>query len=206
MKNVLITGFEPFGGDTLNPSAQAARELDGGIVAGRRVTGRVLPCVFGESLAVLRREIRRLKPGLVICAGQAGGRGDIGVERLAVNVVNADIPDNAGHQPADGRVARRGPAAYWSTLPVDAIVAALRAAELPAAVSHSAGTFVCNHVFHGLMRMLAQMRAVRGGFIHLPYLPAQARRIAGCPPSLGLARIVRGLEIAIEISLATNGT
>jgi len=204
MKNVLITGFEPFGGDTLNPSAQAARELDGRIVAGQRVTGIVLPCVFGESLVALRREIRRLKPGLVICAGQAGGRGQMGVEGLAVNIANAAMPDNAGHQPVNCRVVRRGPAAYWSTLPVEAIVAALQAADLPASVSHSAGTFVCNHVFYGLMRMLAQMRAVRGGFIHVPYLPAQARRIAGGTPSLSLARIVRGLEMAIEISVAIN--
>lgn len=173
-------------------------------MAGRRVTGMVLPCVFGKSLAALRQAIRRIQPELVICAGLAGGRGDISVERVAVNLEDAYIPDNAGNQPLDHAVVRGGPAAYWSSLPIKAVVAALREAGLPAGVSHSAGTFVCNHVFYGLMRLLARKATARGGFIHVPYLPEQAREAAGCPPSLPLEEIVRGLEIAIATCLTTQ--
>jgi pyroglutamyl-peptidase len=204
MKKVLVTGFEPFGGDTINPSALAAQALDGRLVAGRRVTGAVLPCVFGKSLTALRREIQRWQPELVICAGEAGGRGDICVERVAINIEDATIADNAGHQPVDHPVVRGGPAAYWSTLPIKAVVAALGKAGLPAAVSQSAGTFVCNHVFYGLMRTLARTRKIRGGFIHVPYLPEQARRAADGSPSLPLDELVRGLEIAIRTSLTTQ--
>ncbi len=204
MKNVLITGFEPFGGDTLNPSALAVQALNGRLVAGRRVEGKVLPCIFGMSQTALREEIRRTQPELVICTGEAGGRGDISLERVAINIEDASIPDNAGNQPVDRPVFQGGPPAYWSTLPVKAIVAALRKADLPADVSQSAGTFVCNHVFYGLMRTLARKRKVRGGFIHVPYLPEQARRAADGSPSLPLDEIIRGLEIAIETSFATQ--
>jgi pyroglutamyl-peptidase len=201
MKNVLITGFEPFGGEALNPSALVAEALDGRMVVGRRVVGAVLPCVFGKSLAVLEQEIRRLNPELVICVGQAGGRGEINLERVALNIEDASIPDNDGNQPVDRPVVHGGPAAYWSTLPIKAIVAALRNAGLPTVASQSAGTFVCNHVFYGLMRALARKRTVRGGFIHVPFLPEQARRAATGSPSLPLDEIVRGLQIAIETSL-----
>jgi pyroglutamyl-peptidase len=204
MKTVLVTGFEPFGGGRVNPSALAAQALDGRRVAGRRVVGTVLPCVFGKSLLALGREIRRVGPELVICAGQAGGREGISVERVAINIEDASIPDNAGKQPLDRPVARTGPVAYWSTLPIKAVVAALREAELAAEVSQSAGTFVCNHVFYGLMRVLARSEGVRGGFIHVPYLPEQARRAADGSPSMKLEQIVRGLEIAIETSLTTR--
>jgi pyroglutamyl-peptidase len=204
MRNVLLTGFEPFGGETLNPSALAAQKLDGAVVDGRRVVGAVLPCVFGESLTELRREIQRVKPELVICTGQAGGRAGVSLERVAINIEDAIIPDNAGNQPADRPVLRGGPAAYWSTLPIKAITAALLKAGLPVGVSQSAGTFVCNHVFYGLMRTLTRQPKVRGGFIHVPYLPEQARRAGDGSPSLPLDQIVRGLEIAIATSLATK--
>lgn len=204
MKTVLVTGFEPFGGDRVNPSALAAQALDGRQVAGRRVAGAVLPCVFGKSLLALRREIRHREPELVICVGQAGGREGITVERVAINIEDANIPDNAGHQPLDRPVARTGPAAYWSTLPIKAIVAALREARLAAEISQSAGTFVCNHVFYGLMRALARRRGVRGGFIHVPFLPEQALAAVTGSPAMRLEQIVRGLEIAIKTSLTTQ--
>lgn len=204
MKNILVTGFEPFGGETLNPSGLAAQAFDGRVVSGCRVAGIVLPCVFGKSLAALRLEIRRRQPELVVCVGQGGGRRGISVERVAINLENASIPDNAGNQPVDHPVVRGGPVAYWSTLPIKAVVAALADAELPAAVSQSAGTFVCNHLFYGLMRTLARKRTVRGGFIHVPYLPEQARRAGDGWPSLPLDKTVQGLAIAIETSLATR--
>jgi pyroglutamyl-peptidase len=174
------------------------------VVAGRRVTGIVLPGVFGKSLAALKQEMLRTLPELVICTGESGGRGDISVERVAINIEDADIPDNARNQPVDHPIVRGGPAAYWSTLPVKSIVAALREADLPATISQSAGTFVCNHVFYGPMRVLARKRTVRGGFIHVPYLPEQARRAADGSPSLPLDEIIRGLEIAIQTSLTAR--
>jgi pyroglutamyl-peptidase len=204
MKNVLITGFEPFGGEMLNPSALVAQALDGRMMAGRRVVGAVLPCVFGKSLVVLEQEIRRLQPELVICVGQAGGRREINLERVALNIEDASLADNAGNQPVDRPVVLGGPAANWSTLPIKAIVAALREAGLPAVVSQTAGTFVCNHVFYGLMGALAEKQTARGGFIHVPFLPEQAQRAAAGSPSLPLNDIVRALEIAVEVSLATR--
>lgn len=196
--SVMVTGFEPFGGDEINPSHDIARALDGRIVAGRRVTGVVLPCVFGTALAELRKQLRRERPAVVIAVGQAGGRSGITPERVAINVDDARIPDNAGRQPVDRAIVRGGPAAYWSTLPIKAIVAALRRERIPASVSQTAGTFVCNHVFYGLMHALRRRPGVRGGFIHVPWRPEQAK--AG-EPSLPLAAMVRGIELAIQVTL-----
>jgi pyroglutamyl-peptidase len=204
MKTVLVTGFEPFGGETLNPSALVAKALDGRQVADRLVAGRVLPCVFGKSLAAIELELKRTQPELVICTGLAGGRAEITVERVAINIEDADIPDNEGNQPVDHPVIPGCPAAYWSTLPIKAIVAALGMAGLPAAISQSAGTYVCNHVFYGLMHRLAGMAAVRGGFIHVPYMPEQTDGVAMVAPSLPLDQIIRGVELAIETSLTTQ--
>jgi pyroglutamyl-peptidase len=197
MKTVLLTGFEPFGGESRNPSEEIARALHGAIVAGHRVHGALLPCVFGAAITELKRQIRAVRPALVLGLGQAGGRSDLTPERVAINVDDARIADNAGAQPVDRPVVRRGPAAYWSTLPVKAIVAALRRAQLPASVSQTAGTFVCNHVFYGLMHELRGQTKVRGGFMHVPFLPEQA----GKQPSLALDAMVRGAEIAIAVSL-----
>jgi pyroglutamyl-peptidase len=202
MKTVLLTGFEPFGGDTLNPSALVAKTLDCRETADCQIIGRVLPCVFGQSLHELRRLIRSHRPDLVICTGLAGGRKDISFERIAINLEDAVIPDNTGNQPLDRPVVRGGPAADWSTLPIKATVSALRDAGLPAGISHSAGTFVCNHVFYGLMRMLARQSRVRGGFIHLPYLPEQARDAGDDAPSLPLKKMIHGLELVIHTSLS----
>lgn len=190
---ILITGFEPFGGEAVNPSCDIALALHGRTIAGRRVVGVVLPCVFGESARALRGHLRRWRPELVLCLGQAGGRAHITPERIAINVDDARIPDNAGRRPADVPIAARGPAAYWSTLPIKAIVAGLEGRGIPAAVSQTAGTFVCNHVFYALMRALRRRPGVRGGFIHVPFLPQQAK--AG-QPSLTLERMVEAVELA----------
>lgn len=193
-----MTGFEPFGGERINPSAEIARQLHGTVIAGHRVTGAMLPCVFGAAIRELEKSIATVRPVLVVCVGQAGGRDAITPERVAINVDDARIPDNAGAQPVDRPVVRGGPAAYWSTLPVKAIVAALRRADIPAAVSQTAGTFVCNHVFYGLMHALRRRPRLRGGFIHVPFLPEQAKR---GEPSLALEAMVRGIEIAIATAL-----
>jgi len=198
---VLLTGFEPFGGDARNPSAEIVAALQGRVIRGRRVVGVVLPCAFAASTATLRRLLREHRPELVIATGLAGGRAEIAVERVAINVQDARIPDNAGAQPVDRPVVAGGPAAYWSTLPVKAIVARLRRTGLPAGVSQTAGTFVCNHVFYFLMHALRRQRGVRGGFIHVPWLPEQAG--AG-GPALTLAAMTAGLAAAIETALTVR--
>jgi pyroglutamyl-peptidase len=203
MRTVLLTGFEPFAGETKNPSALAAMALDGRTIRRRRVVSRVLPCAFGDAARVLRAELRRHDPELVICVGQAGGRACIGVERVAINVDDARIADNAGAKPIDRPIAARGPVGYWSTLPIKAIVRALVEAKLPAEISQTAGTFVCNHVFYALMHTLSKRRGVRGGFVHVPYLPEQAARFEGAP-SLPLEDVVRALEITLDTALSVR--
>lgn len=204
MPSVLITGFEPFGGETVNPSWLVAESLHGQRIEGAAVHALRLPCVFGEAIGVLRDALHRDPPALVFALGQATGRCDLSVERIAINVDDARIADNAGAQPVDRPVVAGGPAAYFATLPIKAVVAALRGQGLPASVSQSAGTFVCNHVFYGLMHLLATTPALartRGGFVHLPLLPEQA---AGQPgqPCLPLATMRDGLRIAVAAALA----
>ncbi|MEU6847830.1 pyroglutamyl-peptidase I [Streptomyces sp. NPDC046716] len=174
MTRVLLTGFEPFGGEAVNPSWQAAELVAAAPPEGLAVTAVQLPCVFGESLTVLRAAVDRVRPELVVCLGQAGGRPGVTVERVAINVDDARIPDNAGAQPIDEPVVPGGPAAYFSSLPVKACVAAMRSAGVPTALSNTAGTFVCNHVAYGLGHLLAtELPGVRGGFVHVPWAPAQ---------------------------------
>lgn len=173
---ILITGFEPFGGETVNPSWEAA-ERAASLLMARDVPAMAvqLPCVFSESIAALEEAVSEHEPELVLCVGQAGGRGEISLERVAINVDDARIPDNAGNQPIDDPVRDGGPAAYFSTLPLKRCLHAMQQAGLSAAVSQTAGTYVCNHVFYGLMDLLAEGRfAARGGFIHVPFSTEQA--------------------------------
>lgn len=199
-ETLLITGFEPFGGDAVNPSWEVARALDGRRLAGRRVLARRLPCVFAQALPQLDAAIAELKPGCVLALGLAGSRAAVSVERVAINIVDARIPDNVGAQPIDEPVLAGAPAAWFSSLPIKAIVAGLREAGLPAEVSQSAGTFVCNQVFFGLMQRLQSMPGTRGGFIHLPPLPEQAARHPTGRP-LALAQQVQAIELAAAITL-----
>jgi pyroglutamyl-peptidase len=197
---LLLTGFEPFGGESVNPSARVAQALAGERIAGHRVVACELPCVFGAALTVLDEALVRHAPRLVLALGQAGGRCDLSIERVAINVDDARIADNAGRQPIDEPVVADGPAAHFSSLPIKAMVAALRAAGIPASVSQTAGTFVCNHVFYGLMQRLAPRAGVRGGFMHLPLLPEQAARHPG-QACLPLATLVDGVRIALCAAL-----
>jgi len=142
IQTVLVTGFEPFGGETLNPSWEVVKQLDGSIIGSGLVVARQLPCVFGESLRVLDAAIDELNPSLVLAIGQAGGRSDITVERVAINVDDARIPDNRKQQPVDRPIVADGPAAWFSTLPIKAMVEGMREAGIPASVSQTAGTFV----------------------------------------------------------------
>ncbi|WP_434667599.1 pyroglutamyl-peptidase I [Klebsiella sp. B345] len=204
MAGVLITGFEPFGGEAVNPSWEVVRQLDGVTIAGERVVALQLPCVFGEALAVLNAALEAQQPRLTIAVGQAGGRVDITVERVAINVDDARIPDNKGQQPIDEPIVAGGPAAYFSSLPVKAIVAALREQGIPASVSQTAGTFVCNHVMYGLLDALQDKAGTKGGFIHIPYLPEQAAAHPG-EASMAVGTVRAALETAIAVSLQQDG-
>lgn len=193
---VLVTGFEPFGGEKTNPSWEICKQL-GGEVAGMRVETCLVPCEFGRAIEVVAAAIERLHPTLVICLGLAGGRLRMGVERVAINVDDARIPDNAGAQPVDEWIAANGPPAYFATLPVKAMALAMREAGASTEVSNSAGTFVCNHLMYGVLHYLAQSgQRARAGFIHVPYGDGQAldkRDVA----SMSIATMVKGVRAAI---------
>jgi pyroglutamyl-peptidase len=201
MKRVLVTGFEPFGGDSVNPALEAINRLHDMEIAGVQIAVQKIPTVFRKSIDVLYQAVERERPDIVICVGQAGGRPDISVERVAINIDDARIPDNEGNQPIDCPVIPNGPVAYWSSLPIKAIVQNLRMAGIPASVSQTAGTFVCNHLFYGLCHLIAtRFPQMRGGFIHIPYLPEQATRHPGSP-SMSLDCIVQALSIAVDTSV-----
>lgn len=199
---ILLTGFEPFGGDKLNPSWLVAQALHGEFIGGAPVQALCLPCVYGAALAVLQAALVQQRPAVVLALGLAAGRTVLSLERVAINVDDARIADNAGAMPIDTPVVGGAPAAYFSRLPIKAIVATLRAAGLPAAVSQTAGTFVCNHVFYGLMHALRRRPRARGGFMHLPLLPEQAAAHANAP-SLALDLQVQGVRLALATTLAT---
>jgi pyroglutamyl-peptidase len=186
--------------NSVNASWMAVQALHGRQIGGHRIVGAQLPTVFGHSLEALRDLLLRHRPALAICTGQAGGRAALSLERVAINVNDARIPDNAGAQPVDTPIIAGGPAAYFTTLPIKAMLAGLLEAGINAEVSQTAGTFVCNHVFYGLMHDLAvhtELRQTRGGLIHVPWLPSQGQ------PSMRLDEIVEGIKLAIEYALAT---
>ncbi|HGM5307410.1 MULTISPECIES: pyroglutamyl-peptidase I [Serratia] len=200
MQKVLITGFEPFGGERLNPSWEVVKQLNDMELVGTRIVARQLPCVFGAALEALNAAIDEVQPVMVLAIGQAGGRTDITIERVAINVDDARIPDNQGQQPVDEPIVAGGPAAYFSTLPIKAMVSSMREAGIPAAVSQTAGTYVCNHVMYGLLHRLSGQREVKGGFIHIPYLPEQAASHPGAP-SMAASTVLFALELAVSIAL-----
>lgn len=201
-QRILLTGFEPFGGETVNPSADVVHALHGSTIAGHEVVVLELPCEFERSLVVLDDAIKAHAPTLVLALGQAATRNELCVERVAINLDDARIPDNAGAEPIDAPVVRGGPAAYFSTLPVKAMVAAMREAGVPASVSYSAGTYVCNHVFYWLQHRLAGS-GVRSGFLHLPLLPVQAARRQG-QASMALQIMIDGVRLALQTALTVR--
>jgi pyroglutamyl-peptidase len=198
---VLLTGFDPFGGETVNPSWEAVARLHGETIARHRIECAQLPTSFVRGANALIDALDRHRPSLVICVGQAGGRMGFSVERVAINLIDARISDNDGARPIDLPCVSGAPAAYFSTLPIKAMRAAMNAAEIPAHISHTAGTFVCNHVFYVLMHALASEGGrVRGGFVHVPYLPEQARR-NGDAPCMSIEQIVAGLKIGVDAAV-----
>ena len=193
---ILITGFDPFGGETVNPATEAVKLLQApeGTVLSRLTD---LPTVFGTGDTVCQAILRE-KPQAVVCVGQAGGRAAVTVERVAINVMDASIEDNRGFCPRDLPVEPGGAAAYFSTLPIRKIVSAIRAAGVPAQISNTAGTFVCNSLLYQVLSFLQrQQLPVKAGFIHVPFLPSQAEAHPGCP-GLPLSQMVTALEAALS--------
>ncbi|CAH0151278.1 pyrrolidone-carboxylate peptidase [Bacillus sp. Soil745] len=194
-QKVLLTGFEPFGGEKVNPSWEAVKQLHGEVIDDVTLVAEQIPTLFGKSVAVLEQLIQQHNPDVVICVGQAGGRLHITPERVAINMNDARIPDNQGNQPIDEPIADKGPVAYWSTIPIKRIVENMKESNIPASVSHTAGTFVCNHIFYGLMDYITRTSSsIRGGFIHIPFIPEQT--INKEAPFLSLETIVKGVKIA----------
>ncbi len=215
---LLVTGFEPFGGDDVNPSASVAQQLDGTtLVAGAqsyRIVGRVLPCAFDAARMHLFRALDESTPELVLCTGLAAGREGLTFERVAINLVDACIADNAGAQPIDGKVVKTSINAHFTRLPVKAMVQAAKDEGVAASLSLSAGTYVCNAVFFALLHHLAQRQrkpavrsaatmlttTPRGGFVHLPLLPDQVSRYRQAP-SMPLETMLIGLRAALVAAL-----
>ena len=193
MKKLLITGFDPFGGADRNPAREAVMALPS-VIGDYEIIPLEIPTVFGKAAETVLRAAQELCPDVILCVGQAAGRAAITPEVVGINLRNASIPDNAGNQPQHAPVVEGGPAAYFSTLPVREMAAAIQGAGLPSSLSYSAGVFVCNDLLYTLLHHY-DVTTTRVGFIHIPCLPEQARE--GCP-SLPLHDIVRGLTAAIE--------
>ncbi len=200
---VLITAFEPFGGETINPALQAVKQLPNKS-DGHEIVTLAVPTVFNRSIDLLLQHIAKQKPDIVICVGQAGGRFAISPEVVAINKDDARIADNAGNQPNDRKIISDGPTAYFSSLPNKAIVKALQAANIPAQLSYTAGTFVCNHLFYGLMHAIeCDYPNMRGGFIHVPYCSEQVVNKRNMP-FMSIAMIAEALTIAINACLTNR--
>ena len=194
MPPILLTGFDPFDNATVNPSWCVARALARQRIAGHQVVAAQLPTAFGQALTHLHALLQAHRPALVLCLGLAAGRTALSIERIGINVIDARIPDNQGEQPVDMPVVPDGPAAYFATLPIKAMLRAVRQAGIAAEVSQSAGTFVCNQVLYGLLHLLHQgagAPGARGGFIHVPQLPEQGL------PGMPLRDMVRGVYTAL---------
>ncbi|RZL40358.1 MAG: pyroglutamyl-peptidase I [Rubrivivax sp.] len=201
---ILLTGFEPFGGEPINPSWEVARALHGQRIGDTIIQARCLPTSFNGAPLALAEALAAVRPRLVIALGQASGRSEISIERVALNLIDARIADNLGHRPQDVPVRAGAAAAYFTTLPVKAMRDALRAAGHPAGLSLSAGAFVCNQVFFELQHCLAGEPA-RSGFIHLPALPEQAARSQPSVPSMSLSAQVDAIRLAVTVALTVEG-
>lgn len=198
---ILLTAFDPFGGEKINPALEAVK-----LVKAEDLTAELIklevPTVFHKSIKTVQEAMRKHKPDAVLCVGQAGGRFQLTPERVAINLDDARIPDNEGQQPVDEPIFADGADAYFASLPIKAMVESIKAENLPAAVSYTAGTFVCNHLMYGVLYTIAkEFPQCRGGFIHVPFIPAQVVDKANTP-CLSLNDIARGLTASLQAIIA----
>ncbi len=199
----IITGFDPFGGESVNPAFEAVKLLPD-VVEGCEIIKLEIPTVFYKSVDKLSEAVRKEKPDFVICVGQAGNRFNITPEAVAINLNEARIPDNDGQQPSDEPVRADGKNAYFSTLPNKAIIKAMHEAGVPAQISFTAGTYVCNHLFYGLMYLIEnEFPNMRGGFIHVPFSSKQAVEKKNTP-HMKIEEMAKGLELAIKATVLNN--
>ena len=197
---VLVTAFEPFGGEEINPAFEAVKRLDDQI-AGAKIIKEEVPTVFNKSIKTLEQLMEKHRADITLCVGQAGGRFEISVERVAINVDDARIEDNEGNQPIDEEIYSNAKNAYFAKMPIKAMVKEIQDNKIPASVSNSAGTFVCNHIMFGLLHLIdKKYDDMRGGFIHVPYLPEQVIDKKK-KPSMALGDIVEGLHYALKAAI-----
>lgn len=194
---ILVTGFDPFGGESINPALEAVKKISNNI-DGVEIIKIEVPTVFKKSIDTLDKAMEEHKPDVVLCVGQAGGRFDITPEKVAINLDDARIKDNEGNNPIDEPIFKDGEIAYFSSLPVKAIVKNIKENNIPSSVSYSAGTFVCNHIMYGLLYLIDKKhKNVKGGFIHVPFIPSQVLEKKNMP-SMALEDITKGLEFALK--------
>jgi pyroglutamyl-peptidase len=197
---ILLTGFEPFGGSSVNPSEQVVRALDRQVVAGTQIVTAILPVDWEKSPGCLISAIQNHQPDAVLCLGEASGRNAISIERVALNLLDFRIPDNAGATIIDHPIIADGPAAYFSTLPVREIASAIQAAGIPAELSLTAGSYLCNQIFYHMMHFTASAgKQIPAGFIHTPCLPQQAAARTTPLPSMDLQTILTAVTVSIKV-------
>ena len=197
---VLVTGFEPFGGEKLNPSLESVKLLED-TISGAKIIKASIPVVFKKSLDRLEELILNERPDVVICVGQAGGRFEITVERIAINLDDARISDNDGNRPVDEKIHGDGKNAYFSNLPIKAMVEEMKSHMVPASISNTAGTYVCNHIMYGLLYLVEKKYPnIRGGFIHVPFIPEQIIGKTNTP-FMDIKLIAKGLKCAIKAAV-----
>lgn len=201
MPTILVTGFQPFGGEKINPAWEAIRVLPDSIV-GSKVVKLQIPVVFGVGADVVSTAIDHINPDIVLCVGQAGGRAKITPEFVGINYRDARIPDNDGNQPHAQRIVEDGPDAYFATLPVRAMTEAMNKSGIPAALSYTAGTYVCNDVMYSMLHVLAtKYPNARGAFMHVPFATEQATKQPVNTASLPIEVMTRGLEVALSVAV-----
>ncbi|MBM7687692.1 pyroglutamyl-peptidase I [Enterococcus ureilyticus] len=201
---VLVTGFDPFGGDSVNPAYEAVKMIPDE-VAGAKIIKLEIPTVFKESGEVLEVAIKEHQPDIVICVGQAGGRSAVSFERVAINLAEARIPDNKGNQPIGAKLEEDGQTAYFTTLPIKAMMKNVQNHGLPAYISYTAGTFVCNDIMYRLLYMIdKEFPKIKGGFIHVPFEPTQVIDRPVGTPSMPIQTIADSLLYAIEAAVITK--
>lgn len=201
---ILVTGFDPFGSDKINPAIEAVKKLPD-TIKGAKIIKLEIPTVFNKSAQVVHQAIVKEQPDYVLNVGQAGGRSALTPERVAININDGRIPDNNGYQPLDEPIQPDGDTAYFTQLPIKAMAKAIRAAGLPAIVSNTAGTYVCNHIFYQVQYMRTkEFPKLKAGFIHIPFLPEQVITRPN-QPSMALADIVKGLTAAIGAIVERDG-
>ncbi len=195
---ILITAFDPFGGESINPALEAVKLMKDNI-DGAEIVKLEIPTVFRKSIDKVTEAIVKEDPDVVLSIGQAGGRFEVTPERVAINVDDARIPDNEGNQPIDVPIYGDGAPAYFTTLPVKAMEEAIRSAGLPSSLSNSAGTFVCNHIMYGVLYQIEKMgKNIRAGFIHVPFIPEQVARRPAPAPCMSMVDIAKALEAAVS--------